>query len=283
MRVPWTGRLTATLLALLVVVPVAVRAEDASQSDVERVQGEIDALSAELDALDAGDPQVERFRAQADELREDLIYLKVKMRRHRESGAPGTGVSRGEVVDLQESVADLRSDLARALGAEEELRIPEGTAIQVRLDDPISSRTARVEDRVDATLLEAVKVDGEIAIPAGSSVRGLVLAAEPAQRPSKAGRLELTFDAVYLDDGRHEMQARVVEFREGSGAGRKAGIGAAVGAIVGGILGGKDGAVAGILVGGGGAVVASKGEDVELPTGTVVTLRLDRALIVPAR
>jgi hypothetical protein len=204
------------------------------------------------------------------------------MRRHSESGAAGTGVSRGEVVDLREHVSDVRSELARAFGAAEELRIPEGTAIQVRLDAALSSRTARVEDRVDATLIEAVKVNGEIAIPAGTSVRGLVLAAEPAERPSKAGRLELTFDAVYLDDGRHDMQARVVEFREGSGAGRKAGIGAAVGAIVGGILGGKDGAIAGILVGGGGAVVASKGEDVELPTGTVVTLRLDRPLIVPA-
>jgi hypothetical protein len=283
MGVPRLRRLAALVLALLAIAPGAVRAEDASPDDIAQVQGELDALSAELDALDADDARVAELRDRAALLREDLIYLKVSMRRHAESGAGGSGVSRGELVDLRESVSELRRDVARAFGDPEELRVPEGTAFEVRLDSPLSSRTARAEDRVDATLVQAVRVDGEIAIPAGTSVRGLVRAAEPAQRPSRAGRLELSFDAVYLEDGRVDMRARMVEFQEGSGAGRKAGIGAAVGAIVGGILGGKDGAIAGILVGGGGAVVASKGEDVELPTGTVVTLRLDRPLRVPAR
>ena len=36
----------------------------------------------------------------------------------------------------------------------------------------------------------------------------------------------------------------------------------------------------GVLVGGGGAVVASKGDDVELPAGTVVNLRLERPVAV---
>jgi hypothetical protein len=35
-----------------------------------------------------------------------------------------------------------------------------------------------------------------------------------------------------------------------------------------------------VLVGGGGAIAASKGEDVELPEGSVLTLRLERPLTV---
>jgi hypothetical protein len=51
--------------------------------------------------------------------------------------------------------------------------------------------------------------------------------------------------------------------------------------VLGGILGGKKGALLGVIVGGGGAVAATKGDDVELPAGTIVTLRLDRPLEVP--
>jgi hypothetical protein len=53
--------------------------------------------------------------------------------------------------------------------------------------------------------------------------------------------------------------------------------------VLGGILGGKKGALLGVIIGGGGAVVASKGEDVELPEGTVVVMRLERELVVPRR
>ena len=53
-----------------------------------------------------------------------------------------------------------------------------------------------------------------------------------------------------------------------------------LGGILGGVLDGKKGALIGVLVGGGGAVVASKGDDVELPAGTVVNLRLERPVAV---
>jgi hypothetical protein len=56
-----------------------------------------------------------------------------------------------------------------------------------------------------------------------------------------------------------------------------------LGGVLGGILGGKKGALLGVIIGGGGAVVASKGEDVELPEGTVVVMRLERELVVPRR
>ena len=44
--------------------------------------------------------------------------------------------------------------------------------------------------------------------------------------------------------------------------------------ILGGILGGVKGAVTGILIGGGGVVAATEGEDVELAPGTVLRMRL---------
>ena len=61
----------------------------------------------------------------------------------------------------------------------------------------------------------------------------------------------------------------------------KIGAGAAVGAIIGGILGGVKGAITGILIGGGGVVAATEGEDVELPEGTVLRMRLDQPVTSP--
>ena len=56
------------------------------------------------------------------------------------------------------------------------------------------------------------------------------------------------------------------------------GAGAGVGAIIGGILGGLKGALAGILIGGGGTIAATEGKDVNLPSGTVLRVRLDSGL-----
>jgi hypothetical protein len=175
----------------------------------------------------------------------------------------------------------LRDDIEEAFGRREgELTLPEGTSIQVRLAHALSSRTARREDRVDATVAEPVRAQGVLALPAGAQVQGVVTAVEPAQRPSKAGRMEIEFDRVYLDGVRVDMRGRVAEISESGERAEKAGIGAIVGGVLGGLLGGKKGAIAGILVGGGGAVVATRGEDVELPAGTVLTVRLERPLVI---
>src|SRR6266702_3090597 len=141
----------------------------------------------------------------------------------------------------------------------------------------------RREDRFEASVLRAVRSGDRVAIPAGTRVRGIVRDVERAQRPSRAGRLDLDFDSLYLDRERLDLRARVVSVseddrREGPSTAGKAGIGATLGAILGGVLGGSKGALIGILVGGTGAVAGTKGEEVELPAGTVVRIRLERPL-----
>jgi hypothetical protein len=166
------------------------------------------------------------------------------------------------------------------------VQIPEGTQFSVRLDEPLSSRTARREDRFEASVFRPVRSEGVLAIPAGARMRGIVRDVEPAQRPSKGGKLDLDFDALYLDRARLDIRARVVSINDGGGAGEtagKAGIGALLGGVLGGILGGHKGAIAGILIGGTGAVVATRGDEVELPAGTVLTVRLARPFVVPRR
>ena len=260
---------------------VAQPSDEASLGDLQRLQEDLANLDGELAALEPEDPKTDQFRKRAERIREETIYLKVKMEHHQRDGGSGTGLRHDEVAQLRRSIGNLRDDMDRAFRREQrELRLEEGTSIQVRLAHALSSRTARREDRVDASVVEPVHAGGVPALPAGTQVRGVVRDVERAQRPSKAGRIEIEFDSVYLDRTRIEMRGRVAEIRESGSRAEKAGIGAVVGGVLGGILGGKEGAIAGILIGGGGAVVATKGEDVELPAGTVLTVRLERPLVI---
>jgi hypothetical protein len=278
----------AFVLSLATLPARAQSRDEARPRDLQRLQEDLANLDEDLQALEQRDPKADTFRKRADEIREETVYLKVKMRRHQKSGREGTGVLYDEVSDLRKSIADLREDIDRSFARQSgELRLREGSEVLVRLDEPLSSRTARREDRFEASVFRPVRAEGTIAIPAGTRIRGIVRDCEPAERGSKSGKLDLDFDALYLDRQRLDIRGRVMAVRQDDedhiDTKEKAGIGAVLGGVVGGILGGKKGAIAGILIGGTGAVVATKGEEVDLPAGAILTVRLDRALVIPRR
>ena len=132
----------------------------------------------------------------------------------------------------------------------------------MRLERALSSDTAQVEDRFEATTAVDLRENGRVLIPAGSRVRGVVTAVKNAGRVERKGELQLSFDQITINGRNYPMRATVTEALEAGGyrddAG-KIGAGAAVGGIIGGILGGVKGAVAGILIGGGGVVAATEG------------------------
>jgi hypothetical protein len=269
--------------------PQPLPGEEARPRDLQRLQDDLSNLDGELAALPAHDAQADDMRERAEELREEVIYLKVKMRHARAENAGGTGVTYDEVSDVRRAVAELRRDIAHLARGDDreprELRVPAGAEIVARLEEPLSSRTARTEDRFEATVLQPVTVAGVVAVPAGARVRGIVRDAQPAERPSRGGRLELEFTTLYIDRDRLDIRGRVVSLDDKTTQDRakKAGLGAVLGGVVGSVLGGKEGAVVGVIVGGGGAVVATKGQDIELPAGAVMVMRLDREVVVPRR
>jgi hypothetical protein len=153
--------------------------------------------------------------------------------------------------------------------------------MDVRLTDALNSGTAKVEDRFEATTLVDLSVDGRLAVPAGSVMRGVVTAVEPATRTNRTARLTVSFDQVTVGGRAYPIRGTVSQALEGEGlrgeAGR-VGAGAGVGAILGGILGGFKGAMAGILIGGGGTIAATEGEELRLPQGSVLRVRFDSAV-----
>ena len=275
-------------LALIFARPAAAQStEAATTQDIQRLQYDLQNLDDSLAALSTSHPRYQEFQDRANDIRDEVTYLKVQIRRAQGKQPPGLGSTRAEVSDLRRSIATLQDDIDGALNRRfsGSGTLPEGTEIQVRLEQPLSSRTARLEDRFDASIAVPVEIDGRVVLPAGTRVRGIVTGVQKAERLVKGGRLDLTFDSVYPDDRtRRDMRGSVVSIKENVNLGgdnaKRAGIGAVLGGVIGSVIGGTKGAIIGAVLGGGGALAAKLGEDVELPAGTILTVRLERALDV---
>jgi hypothetical protein len=172
-----------------------------------------------------------------------------------------------------------------------EVTVPAGTALPLELVTAVSSETATVETPVSARLRQAVVVDDYTALPAGTVLHGNVTDVDRAGRVRGRARLAFRFTEAELDGGREELRTNAVSFEGEATKGEDATkicAGAVGGAIIGGILGGGDGAAKGAAIGGAagtGAVLATRGREVTLASGTDVTATLASEFSVraPAR
>jgi type IV secretory pathway VirB10-like protein len=151
----------------------------------------------------------------------------------------------------------------------------------------LSSETARVEDRVDARVTRDVRVDGQVAIPAGSRAVGSVMLVERGGKVRERARLGIRFTTLILPDATELPLSTDTVFREGqapsASSSAKIGGGAIGGAILGTILGGAKGAAIGGGIGAAGgtaAVMAGKRSAVTLPAGTPLSIRTNTATSV---
>jgi hypothetical protein len=242
----------------------------------------------------ANPPDVEKVPvgAEVEVIRDDGGVVRGKLAGRDEQtvqvgvGPASRSVPRDEIADVR--VVDKAKPVPLPPAAKfREFTLPEGTKLVVRLDSAVGSDTSRVEDAVEATLTDAVEVDGIDVLPAGSIVRGEVSAAQPAGKVKGRARLALRFTSISVPGrdersailARSDMMAPATKREDAA----KIGIPAAGGAIIGGIIGGKKGAVIGTAVGGGGGtavVLATAGEEIRLARGAVLTLPTDQAIDV---
>ena len=275
------------IAAALMFLPIPALAQaQLTQADIQRLQDSVYDASADVTRLRQRDARLaEGLERELDDLRDEVIYLKVKMRK--------SGATRAEYSDLRDRIDRLRSqargDAAPASTSstrkpvvEERLsatEIPVGTEFDVRLQSRLNSGTAKVEDRFDATTIVPYDRNGRVLVPAGSVMRGVVNSVTPASRGlNRKGELTLVFDRFSIDGRTYSIRATVMQALKGEADTGRVAAGAGVGAIIGAILGGTRGALTGILIGGGGTVAATEGNEVDLAPGTVLRVRLDSAL-----
>jgi hypothetical protein len=294
-RLTWHAAVIAAVVLAMTVATAATAAQSAvTPNDIQRLQDEVFQASSDLSRLRSTDQALASdLQSQLDELRDEVIYLRVKLRKEG-------SVARSEYADVRDRLQVLRSK-ARGEYQSPPARqpagrvyddrpveaprtqttasaIPVGQEIDVRLQSTLSSDNAQVEQRFEATTVVDLYRGSEVLIPAGSLLRGVVSSVQRATRTDRRGSLTLSFDQVTVRGRSYPMRGTVTEALESEGikgeAGR-IGAGAGVGAIIGGILGGVRGALLGVLIGGGGTIAATEGTDVTLPAGTLLRVRLD--------
>jgi BON domain-containing protein len=168
----------------------------------------------------------------------------------------------------------------------QKVTIPAGTNVSIRLIDTIDSETAQVGQTFRASLDSPLSADGEVVVPAGYDVEGHVVDVKSAGK--FAGRSELTLQLDRIRVGGKQYNIQTSQYhREGSSRGKntaaKVGTGAAIGAIIGGIAGGGKGAAIGAAAGGGvggGVQAATKSQQIQLPSETVLSFELQNPVSV---
>jgi hypothetical protein len=161
--------------------------------------------------------------------------------------------------------------------------IPIGQEIDLRLQTPLSSETATVEQRFETTTAVDMTQNGRVLIPAGSVVRGVVTDVKRPGRIDRVGSLTLSFDQMTVRGRDYMIRGMATQVFESGGIREEVGTvggGAGVGAVIGGLLGGLKGAVLGAVIGAGGVVAATEGKDVQIPAGSIIRIRFDAPVTV---
>ena len=172
----------------------------------------------------------------------------------------------------------------------QKVTVPAGTTLAVRLVDTLDSEKNQPGETFRATLNSPLSVEGDVAIPAGYDVEGHVVDVKSAGKFAGQSLLVLQLDRISVNGKSYAIQTDQYK-RQGSSRGKntaeKVGAGAAIGAIIGGIAGGGKGAGIGAAAGGGlggGVQAATKGQQIKLPSETVLNFTLQNPLsVIPAQ
>ena len=305
-------------MALCLSLARPAAAQSVTASDIQRLQDQVYDAGNDVSRMRGSQDSSSRLQGEIDDLRDEVVYLKVKLRKEG-------SVSRSEYEQVQDRIQDVRSQAranapdsastesgswrtnrdpngtrSRPTGtsgtvsggvADDRSRsdqssrtssngsaIPSGQEIDARLEQQLSSETAQVEQRFEATTVADLYRGDQILIPAGSKLRGVVSSVTKATRTERKGSLTLAFDQINIRGRSYPIRGTVTQALESEGIKGevgKIGAGAGVGAIIGGIIGGAKGALIGVLIGAGGTIAATEGKDVVVPADTILRVQLD--------
>jgi hypothetical protein len=164
-----------------------------------------------------------------------------------------------------------------------EVTVPAGTELSVKLLNTLASTSSKAEDTVKGSLAQAVVVSGTTALKEGTQITGSVIEVKESGRVKGKASVQVRFDRLVVDKETRRIDTADVSFEANdkkSDDVKKGGLGAGLGAAIGGIAGGGKGAAIGAIAGGTTAVLATKGREIEIVPGTVVTVFLQEPLTV---
>jgi len=164
-----------------------------------------------------------------------------------------------------------------------EATIPAGTVVVAALEHSITTRDAAVGDIVVLTSTEPLVLGDHARIPSGVELRGEVTHAKGGGRIAGAPELTVRFTRLTVDGNRYQVKTEPFRVKGTSDAKESAleiAGGTVAGAVVGKVTGSVvRGAVVGAAIGTGVAVL-TKGDQIVLPTGQRLRVRITEPVTV---
>jgi hypothetical protein len=164
--------------------------------------------------------------------------------------------------------------------------LPINQQLLVRMIDGVDSAKNQVGDVFHASLETDLYVDGVLVARKGTDVYGKLASAEKSGNFSGKSELQLELTRMVIDGKEFPLVSsdyNVQGKSQGSSTAKKVGGGAVLGAIIGGVAGGGKGAAIGAAAGGGagaGVQVLTKGQQVKVPSETLLEFRLQQEVTV---
>ena len=177
------------------------------------------------------------------------------------------------------------ADKAKA-PASKPTKVPAGTSLSVVLSTSLDSGKNKAGDKFTGNLSQDVVVDGKTVLAKGTPVEGTVVSAEGAGKVKGTGKMSLTLTGATLNGKAIPLTTKANFAEAETSKGKDAAIiggGAGIGAAIGAIAGGKKGAAVGAAVGGAGgtgAVLVTKGKEVEYPAESKLDFTLDQDVAI---
>ena len=156
--------------------------------------------------------------------------------------------------------------------------LPADTRIVASLDGSITTESARVGDAVALTTIEPIELGDGLLVPKGQALKGEVTHAKGGGRIAGAPELTVRITRFELEGEDYAIAATPFRFK-GKNDARESALEIAGGAVAGAVLGeviGND-ALKGAVIGaaaGTAVAVATKGDQIVLPAGTKLRVRL---------
>lgn len=168
-----------------------------------------------------------------------------------------------------------------------QISLPAGTSLAVRVDQRISAKTSQAGETFTGEIVDPIAgSDGNLLVPKGSRVKGVIDAAHRRGRFKGASVLQLRLTAITLNGNEYPLRTRdLTERKKGKGKRTAAmiGGGSGLGMLVGGLAGGGTGLLIGGLAGGGAGTAAAGltgNRDLDIPAESIVHFKLAGDLVI---
>lgn len=257
---------------------------DAEKNLVQSYAAGVDGVKSVANNIEVGAPPAQMATEPPPAPPEEPKPAKRAAPAHKAAPAPAPGPAAGAATPAAAPAAAAAP--APGPPPEERVTIPTGTELSIRMIDSVDSDKNKPGDTFKGTLETPIMIEEKVAVPKGTDVEGKVVELESAGRFQGRSQLTLVLTKVSFAGKTYQVQTDPY-LRQGSSRGKKTaamvGGGGALGAIIGGIAGGGKGAAIGAASGvgaGAGVQAVTKGQQIRVPSESIVDFRLKAPLTV---